>query len=138
MARLSAMAVPAGTYDRFLLNEGRVLIKLRASPHRNLPTLVACRDPGSSDDTGDGFVFSNPMYGDLYSEVRAPRPLPDMLRMFGQMVAAVAHCHAHGIVLGSAVASTLFKTRLRTESQLYTTPHARRGTLCRVPMLAGC
>lgn len=119
MARLTVMPVPPGPYAKFLQNEGRVLVTLRAAPHRNLPTLVACRDPGSSDDTGNGFVFCNPMYGDLYGEARAPRPLGQMLRMFGQMVAAVTHCHAHGIVLGSLkLGKFMFADRARSTIQL--------------------
>ena len=130
------MPVPPGSYARFLQNEGRVLVTLRAAPHRNLPTLVACRDPGSSDDTGNGFVFFNPMYGDLYGEARAPRPLGQMLRMFGQMVAAVTHCHAHGIVLGSLkLGKFMFADRAHSTIQLADLAGARLvGAAGQVPV----
>lgn len=136
MVRLSVIPVPFGTYARFLQNEGRVLVALRAAPHRNLPTLVACRDPGSSDDTGNGFVFFNPMYGDLYSEARAPRPLGQMLRMFGQMAGAVTHCHAHGIVLGSLkLGKFMFADRAHSTIQLADLAGARLvGAAGQVPV----
>ena len=65
--------VASDKYADFLANEGRVLMTLRAAPHRNLPTLIGCQDPGASADTESGFLFFNPMFGDLYAEARAPR-----------------------------------------------------------------
>lgn len=101
MARLTAQVVDPENYADFLQHEGRVLMILRSAPHRNLPSLVACRDPGNAENSGNGHIFFNPMFGDLYSEARAPKSLPEMLRIFEQMVAPVAHCHSLRVVLGN-------------------------------------
>lgn len=101
MARLTAHVVDPENYSDFLQHEGRVLMILRSAPHRNLPSLVACRDPGNAENSGNGHIFFNPMFGDLYSEARAPKCLPEMLRIFEQMVASVAHCHSLQVVLGN-------------------------------------
>lgn len=47
------------------------------------------------------YLFFQRTYGDMHSYVRTCKRLPEdeAVSLFGQMVAAVAHCHAHGLVL---------------------------------------
>ncbi|MBN3306256.1 TRIB2 protein, partial [Amia calva] len=47
------------------------------------------------------YVFFARSYGDMHSHVRSCKRLreEEAAQLFGQMVAAVAHCHEHGVVL---------------------------------------
>lgn len=106
--RLTTQIIPSTQYAEFLQREGRVLAVLRSAPHRNLPTLVGCADPDPNGGAGagagheDGHLFLNPLYGNLYSEAqKSSRPMSEILRVFEQMVAPVAHCHQLRIVLGN-------------------------------------
>ncbi|XP_062327151.1 tribbles homolog 3 [Osmerus eperlanus] len=47
------------------------------------------------------YLFFQRTYGDMHSYVRTCKRLQEVeaVRLFGQMVAAVAHCHANGLVL---------------------------------------
>ena len=47
------------------------------------------------------YVFFPQSYGDLHSYVRTKRKLREneAAHLFGQIVAAVAHCHSNGVVL---------------------------------------
>ncbi|XP_069035533.1 tribbles homolog 3 [Lepisosteus oculatus] len=68
----------------------------RLLPHENISRV-------SEVVTGERsvYVFFARSYGDMHSYVRACKRLPEeeAARLFGQMAAAVAHCHEHGVVL---------------------------------------
>eukprot|EP00041_Stephanoeca_diplocostata_P015455 m.295373 g.295373 ORF g.295373 m.295373 type:complete len:436 (-) comp20038_c0_seq1:1211-2518(-) len=108
---ISAQSIPAHRYKRFLQQEGRVWLRLRQHPHKNLPRLLGCHDPPASTD-GDqpGFLFFNPFYGDLYDDCIRQRfrlvassktQDVNIFRILKQMVAAVDHCHRQRIVIGN-------------------------------------
>lgn len=114
---------------------------LRKNPHPNLPMLVACQDPGKGANTDDGFVFFNPVFGDLYENARVTRPFPQVMKMFRQMVRAVAHCHQHRIVLGNVkLGKFLWANQEKTIIQLADLNGSqliKEGGLCRVSNAAG-
>uniref|UniRef100_W5MHZ6 Tribbles pseudokinase 3 n=1 Tax=Lepisosteus oculatus TaxID=7918 RepID=W5MHZ6_LEPOC len=90
----------------------------RLLPHENISRV-------SEVVTGERsvYVFFARSYGDMHSYVRACKRLPEeeAARLFGQMAAAVAHCHEHGVVLRDLklrkfVFADLQRSRARGES----------------------
>uniref|UniRef100_A0AAZ3QVI0 Protein kinase domain-containing protein n=2 Tax=Oncorhynchus tshawytscha TaxID=74940 RepID=A0AAZ3QVI0_ONCTS len=68
----------------------------RLLPHDNI-----CRIAEVVMGEHSVYVFFQHNYGDMHSYVRACKRLQEeeAVRLFGQMAAAVAHCHEHGVVL---------------------------------------
>lgn len=140
-ALLCCQSVSPQHYQEYLQREGRVWMTLRRHPHPNLPMLVACQDPGKGQNTEDGFVFFNPVYGDLYADTRSIRPHSEILKLFRQMVRAVTHCHKHRIVLGNVkLGKFLWANQERTSIQLADLGGSqliKEGGQCKVSNAAG-
>lgn len=68
----------------------------RLLPHDNI-----CRIAEVVMGERSVYVFFQHNYGDMHSYVRTCKRLQEeeAVRLFGQMAAAVAHCHEHGVVL---------------------------------------
>ncbi len=110
--------VSAKNMAAFLAREGRVLHVLQNSSHPAFPPLLASVDmisttstPAQPDANLLGGVLVFPELGqDLHSFIRARGRLPEWEAkvLFRQIVAGVAHCHSHCIVLRDLKLGKLF------------------------------
>ena len=111
--RVTARHVPAGAMDDFLRLEGTVQFVLNSHPHEGLPQLLNSLEVPEDGATA-GFLVFPPFFGDLHSYVRSRvrLPEPEARSLFRQVATAVAHCHAHRIVLRDMkLGKIMFATR---------------------------
>lgn len=114
----------------FATEEGPVLAVLRRSPHPNLPRVLADHPLARPDGTPAGrLVVLPPAEGSNLQAVLVAHgrmPIAPACRLLTQVASALAHAHAHGIVLrGLSVGRIFFPDAQRRSAVIADLSHAR-------------
>jgi len=101
--KLAALPV-RDAVSQFLQREGRVLVRLRratAHPRVALPIGFAGDTDATATEAGTVLLLS-PFHIDLHTVAVGSGGLPEAhaRKIFSQMLSAVEHCHANGVLLG--------------------------------------
>jgi serine/threonine-protein kinase len=115
---------------RFAAEEGPVLAVLRRWPHPHLTRVLADHPLARTDGTPAGrLVVLPPAEGSNLHAVlaaRGPMPVGAACRLLAQVASALAHAHAHGIVLrGLSVGRIFFPDAQRRAAVVADLSHAR-------------
>lgn len=100
--RLAALPV-RGPMKQFLQREGSVLMRLRRAPaHPAVALPIGCAGDTELESTQGAVLLLPRFHMDLHTVAVGSGGLPEVQvrSIFGQMLAAVQHCHTHRILLG--------------------------------------